>query len=120
MLENLHDRTEASYLVTELCNAIVEEETDVISKLAIHPAHRLYAKDTVAVEDAQQLSLLMLDPNAAKYFKGAQFSLTMVHTFGVPTRTLKDIFRLSCPTLRPAVLSLLTHFLEFVSRVCFT
>src|SRR6266487_703319 len=75
MLEHLHDRTEASYLVTELATRIVEEETDVISKLRYIRRTVAYAKDAVAVEDAQQLRLLMLDPNAAKYFKGAQFSL---------------------------------------------
>jgi hypothetical protein len=75
MLEHLLDRTEASYLVTELATRIVEEEADVISKLRYIRRTVSYAKDAVAVEDAQQLRLLMLSPDAAKYFAGAQFSL---------------------------------------------
>ena len=75
MLEHFHDRTEASYLVTELATRIIEEESDVISKLRYIRRTVAYAKDAVAVEDAEQLRLLMLAPEAAKYFKGAQFSL---------------------------------------------
>jgi hypothetical protein len=75
MLEHLHDRAEASYLVTDLATRIVEEESDVITKLRYIRRTVAYAKDAVAVEDAEQLKLLMLSPDAAKYFIGAQFSL---------------------------------------------
>ena len=75
MLEYLHDRTEASYLVTELAARIFEEESDVLSKLRYIRRTIVFAKDAVAVEDAQELRLLMLSPDSAKYFQGAQFSL---------------------------------------------
>jgi hypothetical protein len=74
MLEFLHDRTEASYLVTDLATRIVEEESDVVTKLRYIRRTVAYAKDTVAIEDAQQLRLLMLSPDTAKYFEGAAFS----------------------------------------------
>jgi hypothetical protein len=75
MLEYLHDRTEASYLVTELTTRIFEEESDVLSKLRYIRRTITYAKDAVAVEDAQELRLLMLSPESAKYFQGLQFNL---------------------------------------------
>jgi hypothetical protein len=75
MLEHLIDRTEASYLVTELATRIVEEESDVISKLRYIRRTVAYAKNAVAVEDAEQLRMLMLSPEAAEYFERAQFSL---------------------------------------------
>ncbi len=75
MLEYLHDRTEASYLVTDLATRIIEEESDVVAKLRYIRRTVAFAKDAVAFEDAQQLRLLMLSPDSAKYFDRAQFSL---------------------------------------------
>jgi hypothetical protein len=75
MLESLQDRTEASYLVTELARSILEEESDVVAKLRYIQRTVAYAKDFVAVEDAKQLRLLMLIPKTAKYFAGSTFSV---------------------------------------------
>ena len=67
MLEYLQDRTEASYLVTDLARRIIEEESDVLTKLRYIRRTVACAKDAVAVEDAQQLRLLMLSVDSAKY-----------------------------------------------------
>ncbi len=75
MLEYLQNRTEATYLVTELVTRIIEEESDVLAKLRYIRRTITHAKDAVAVEDAQQLRLLMLSTDSAKYFQGAQFFL---------------------------------------------
>lgn len=74
MLEFLHDRTEASYLVTDLATRIVEEESDVVTKLRYIRRTVAYAKDSVAIEDAQRLRSLMLSPDTAHYFEGADYS----------------------------------------------
>jgi hypothetical protein len=75
MLESLQDRTEASYLVTELAIGILQEESEVVAKLRYIQRTVAYAKDSVAVEDAEQLRLLMLVPETAKYFAGSTFSV---------------------------------------------
>ncbi|HEY4273097.1 MAG TPA: hypothetical protein VGM65_13945 [Candidatus Udaeobacter sp.] len=74
MLESLQDRTEASYLVTELAKGILVEESEVVTKLGYIQRTVAHAKDSVAVEDAKQLRLLMLSPETAKYFTGSTFS----------------------------------------------
>jgi hypothetical protein len=74
MLEFLHDRTEASYLVTDLATRIVEEDSDVITKLRYIHRTVSYANDSVAIEDAQQLRTLMLSPDTAHYFEGADYN----------------------------------------------
>jgi hypothetical protein len=75
MLEHLQDRTEASYLVTELARRIIEEEADVVSKLRYIRRAIAYAKGQIAEEDAEELRILMLAPDTAKYFEGSEFSL---------------------------------------------
>jgi hypothetical protein len=75
MLESLQNRTEASYLTTELVRRIVEDESDVVVKLRYIQRAVAYAKNAVAVEDANELRLLMLAPDTAKYFAGSTFSV---------------------------------------------
>jgi len=114
MLEHLHDRTEASYLVTELATRIVEGETDVISKLRYIRRTVAYAKDAVAVEDAQQLRLLMLDPTATKYFKGAQFSLHDGSYFAVSAKNTEGHLSAVMSYVAASGLVFAHSFLEFV------
>src|SRR5882724_4840830 len=75
MLESLQNRTEASYLVTELATRILTEESDVLPKLQYIQRAVAHAKDAVTVEDANQLRRLMLVPDTAKYFVGSTFSV---------------------------------------------
>jgi len=75
MLESLQNKTEASYLVTELAMHILAEESDVLSKLGYIQRAVEYAKDGVVIEDANKLHRLMLEPDTAKYFAGATYSV---------------------------------------------
>jgi hypothetical protein len=72
---NPYNRTEASYLMTELARRILEEEADVLAKLRYIQRTVAYAKNAVAVEDANELRLLMVAPDTAKYFAGSTFSV---------------------------------------------
>src|SRR4051794_36289394 len=114
MLEHLQDRTEASYLVTDLATRIVEEEADVISKLRYIRRTVAYAKDAVAVEDAQQLRLLMLNPDAARYFKGAQFSLQDGSYLGVAAKNTENHLSAVMSYVAASGLVFSHSFLEFV------
>ena len=118
MLEHFHDRTEASYLVTELATRIIEEESDVISKLRYIRRTVAYAKDAVAVEDAEQLRLLMLAPEACKYFKGPSSVSTMDLISPCQRRTRRAISQPSRPTSQQVDSYLLTHFSSSLWRSC--
>jgi hypothetical protein len=73
MLESLQDRTEGSYLLPELARRIIEEESDFMTKLRYIQRTVACAKDSLPIEDAEKLRLLMLVPGTAKYFAGSTF-----------------------------------------------
>src|SRR5438270_8791627 len=68
MLERLQDRTEASYLVTELATEIVTGESDVTAKLDYIDRLIHHAKEPMMQEDAQKMRVLLLRPESARYF----------------------------------------------------
>jgi hypothetical protein len=68
LLEHLHDRQEASYLVTELATQIVTEEADVTAKLQYIDRLVKHAKKPMMAEGAERMRVLLLDPDTAKYF----------------------------------------------------
>jgi hypothetical protein len=68
LLEYLHDRQEASYLVTELATQIITEEADVTTKLQYIDRLVKRAVKPMMAEDAERLRTLLLDPDTAKYF----------------------------------------------------
>ena len=114
MFEHLHDRTEASYLVTELATRIIEEESDVMSKLRYIRRTIAYAKDAVTVEDAEEVRLLMLNPDAAKYFEGAQFSLHDGSYLGVSAKNTESHLSAVMSYVAASGLVFAHSFLEFV------
>jgi len=61
--------------MTELARRIIEEEADVLPKLRYIQRAVAYAKNAVALEDANELRLLMLEPDTAKYFAGSTISV---------------------------------------------
>ncbi len=68
LLEYLHDRQEASYLVTELATQIITEEADVTAKLRYIDRLVKHAVRPMMTEDAERMRALLLDPDTAKYF----------------------------------------------------
>jgi len=114
MLEHLQDKTEASYLVTELITRIFEEESDVLAKLRYIRRTIAYAKDPVAVEDAQQLRRLMLSPDSAKYFKGAQFSPHDASYLAVAAKNTESQLSAVMSYVAASGLVFAHSFLEFV------
>ncbi len=114
MLEFLQDRTEASYLVTDLAMRILEEESDVITKLKYIRRTVTYAKDAVAVEDAQNLRVLMLNPETAKYFKGANFKIKDGSYRTVAAKTTEGHLAAVMSYVAASGLVFAHSFLEFV------
>lgn len=114
MLEYLQDRTEASYLVTELATRIIEEELDVISKLRYIRRTVACAKGVVTVEDAEQLRQLMLVPDAAKYFEGARFSLHDGSYLSVSAKNTESQLSAVMSYVAASGLVFAHSFLEFV------
>jgi hypothetical protein len=119
MLEYLQDRTEASYLVTELFRRIIEEESDVLPKLRYIRRTVAYAKDAVAVEDAQQLRLLMLSADSAKYFEGAQFSLHNGSYLAVAAKNTESQLSAVMSYVAASGLVFAHSFLEYVIETLF-
>jgi hypothetical protein len=117
MLENLQDRTEASYLVTELATRIIEEESDVVTKLRYIRRTIAYAKDSVALEDAEDLRLLMLTPDTAKYFEGAAFSLRDGSYLAVAAKNTETHLNAVTSYVAASGLVFAHSFLEFVLEI---
>jgi hypothetical protein len=114
MLEQLHDTTEASYLVTDLATRIIVEESDVMSKLRYIRRTIAYAKDAVTLEDAEELRMLMLSRDAAKYFQGAQFSVHDGSYLAVSAKNTENHLSAGMSYVAASGLVFAHSFLEFV------